>query len=181
MEFTIKEIEHETVADMERIDDVLRIDKILVVHTEEYRLVYTVEEIPPYEKRYPRDPVDYHTYVHHPDRAIFLAYAGDQVAGMIILRKNWNNYAYIEYVTVDSHFRGQGAGVLLMERGKEWAREKGLPGIMLETQNNNTRACRLYERCGFVLGGFDRYLYKAVMPGTTEIALYWYYLFESNP
>jgi streptothricin acetyltransferase len=65
-----------------------------------------------------------------------------------------------------------------------WARERGLPGVMLESQNiplagtfRNGAACRLYESCGFVLGGFDSYLYRGVMPGTREIALYWYLMF----
>jgi hypothetical protein len=48
---------------------------------------------------------------------------------------------------------------------------------MLETQNINVAACRLYERCSFVLGGFDACLYRGVMPGTREIALFWYLLF----
>lgn len=50
--------------------------------------------------------------------------------------------------------------------------------VMLETQNINVVACRLYESCGFVLGGFDACLYRGVMPGTREIALFWYLLFQ---
>lgn len=68
-------------------------------------------------------------------------------------------------------------GQALMERAVEWAKSKGFPGMMLETQSNNVAACRLYERCGFMLGGFDSYLYKALDPGTDEIALYWYLMF----
>jgi hypothetical protein len=30
---------------------------------------------------------------------------------------------------------------------------------------------------GFKLGGFDRFLYQAVMPGTEEVAMYWYLRF----
>jgi ribosomal protein S18 acetylase RimI-like enzyme len=62
-------------------------------------------------------------------------------------------------------------------RAIEWAKEKGLPGLMLETQNNNVAACHLYESCGFELGGFDRNLYKGLHPDTKEIALYWYLFF----
>jgi ribosomal protein S18 acetylase RimI-like enzyme len=60
----------------------------------------------------------------------------------------------------------------------EWARDKGCPGMMLETQNNNVAACRFYESCGFELGGFDAYLYKGLNRTTDEIALYWYLMFE---
>ena len=48
---------------------------------------------------------------------------------------------------------------------------------MLETQDNNVPACRLYERCGFQLRGFDTHLYKGHDPATGEIALYWYLTF----
>jgi streptothricin acetyltransferase len=37
-----------------------------------------------------------------------------------------------------------------------------------------------YERCRFVLGGFDACLYRGVMPRTREIALFWYSLFEGS-
>ena len=47
----------------------------------------------------------------------------------------------------------------------------------LETQNINVAACRLYASCGFVLAGFDGCLYRGVMPGTRENALFWYLVF----
>jgi len=37
-------------------------------------------------------------------------------------------------------------------------------------------ACRLYASCGFILGGFDACLYRGVMPGVHEIALFWHLL-----
>lgn len=46
---------------------------------------------------------------------------------------------------------------------------------MLETQNTNLPACHLYERCGFVLGGFDRLLYRALEPASVEVAVFWYW------
>ena len=46
---------------------------------------------------------------------------------------------------------------------------------MVETQNNNVAACKLYERCGFRLSGFDQDLYRGQDPETTEIALFWYW------
>ena len=62
---------------------------------------------------------------------------------------------------------------------KKWSQEKKLKGIMLETQNTNVGACKFFEKCDFVLGGFDKYLYQGLQKGTEEIALYWYYLNES--
>ena len=74
-------------------------------------------------------------------------------------------------------FRGKGVGMALMTHAIEWARMQEFPGMMLETQNNNVPACKLYEKCGFVLGGFDQYAYKNFPESKNEIALYWYLIF----
>lgn len=55
-------------------------------------------------------------------------------------------------------------------------KDGGMAGIMLETQNNNVRACKFYESCGFVIGGFDSYFYKGLDNESDEIAIYWYLL-----
>jgi streptothricin acetyltransferase len=115
--------------------------------------------------------------MNHPDRAVFFSYLDEELAGEIRFRKYWNGYAYIDNIAVDSKFRRQGAGRALMERAIAWAKEKGFPGIMLETQNNNVAACKFYESCGFKLRGFDTHLYKGLTPDTDEIALYWYLIF----
>jgi ribosomal protein S18 acetylase RimI-like enzyme len=60
-------------------------------------------------------------------------------------------------------------------------RPRGLPGIMLETQNNNIGACKFYERCGFQLGEFDKFLYKGLEEEMTETAMYWYLLLDDMP
>jgi len=87
---------------------------------------------------------------------------------------------YLEDITVKTAYRRQGIGRALVNRAIDWTRSRQLPGIMLETQNNNVAACRFYERCGFELGGFDRHLYGALHPDTREIALYWYLVFPQE-
>ena len=56
---------------------------------------------------------------------------------------------------LDVRFRPARRDGDLLDVAQFWSRKKKLPGIMLETQNNNLAACRLYERCGFVVGGVD--------------------------
>lgn len=56
--------------------------------------------------------------------------------------------------------------------------QENLPGMMLETQNNNLGACRLYERCGYVMGGVDHLRYRGIDPQTREVAIFWYRLFK---
>ena len=51
-------------------------------------------------------------------------------------------------------------------------------GIMLETQNNNVAACKFYEKCGFVIGGFDFLVYKGLDIENDEVAIYWYLYFK---
>jgi ribosomal protein S18 acetylase RimI-like enzyme len=173
----IKKLDKEHVQDVQKVDGTFTINSVLTLHLENNTLTYTVEEVPQAEKRYKKDDTDYTTYVDNPEKIIYLAYVKDTLAGHIILRKNWNNYAYIEDIAVDVAFRNQGIGTALIQCGKEWARTTKLAGIMLETQNNNGAACMFYESCGFTLRGFDTHLYKG-LKDTDEIALYWYYTFS---
>lgn len=180
IEIIIREFDKKTVRDIHQVDGTFTIDSKLILYLENNTLVYTIEDVHPFKKRYTPDDVDYYTYIDDPDKTVYFAYTGDQIVGQIILRKNWNNFAYIEDIAVDAAFRNRGVGKTLLMYAKKWAREKKVAGIMLETQNNNVAACRLYEGSGFVLSGFDKYLYKGLKKDTDEIALYWYHLFEND-
>jgi streptothricin acetyltransferase len=179
VEITVKEMDRHCLADVNQCDGAFITNSRLVISAENDTIHYTTINIPPYQKQYPQDEVDYATYIDNPDRIIFLAYVEQQIAGQIRVSRHWNHYAYIEDLAVDTKFRRQGIGQMLLEQATLWAKARQLPGVMLETQNINVAACRLYERCGFALGGFDRYLYQGLNPGTEEIALYWYLIFPS--
>lgn len=160
-----------------QVDGAFLVDSVLHLRAEDGKITYTVSNVPEYWKRYGTDAVDYTTYIRNPDKAAFLAYVDKQTAGQIILRRNWNRYCYIEDIAVDQKFRQHGIGRRLIAAAIEWAKAGNLPGIMLETQNNNVAACRFYESCGFHLGGLDNDLYRGVDPATSEMALYWYLIF----
>ena len=81
-------------------------------------------------------------------------------------------------ITVDKKYRTLGVGKRLINQAKQWAKEGNMPGIMLETQNNNVAACKFYEKCGFVIGGFDFLVYKGLDMTSDEVAIYWYLHFE---
>ena len=176
----MRELDENNVTDAHQVNGTFMINSALVLHLKDNILTYTVVDVPQYEKSYKKDDIDYTTYIDNPDKTIFFAYIGDTVTGQIIVRKNWNNYCYIEDIAVDSAFRHRGIGKSLLECAKKWAQKKGLAGIMLETQNNNVAGCKLYESCGFTLAGFDTHLYRGLKSDTDEIALYWYYLFEET-
>ena len=164
-------------ADLNRGDNSFTVEAELRLTAEDGRIGYSVEPVTPYVKRYAPEILDAQVYIERPDHAAWLAYVDGRIAGQILVHENWNRFAIIWDIAVDLPFRRQGVGRRLIAEAVAWARERGLPGVMLETQNINMPACRLYERCGFALGGFDACLYRGAMPGTREIALFWYLLF----
>ncbi len=177
MNILIQELNEENVRDVNQCDGIFTIDSRLVIYTENGELYYTIVSLTPFKKRYDLDDIDYTTYINNPDKTIFFAYVDNIIAGQIILRKNWNQFAHIEDIVVDAKFRKLGIGRILIEHAIEWAKKKNLPGIMLETQDNNVAACMFYEHCGFKLKGFDKYLYRSSKHNKYEIALFWYLVF----
>jgi len=177
MNIIIREIDESTVPLVKQYGSSFEVTAKLVLNAENGKIGYTIVAVPPYIKQYDAEEVDPPTYVSNPDRTVFFAYVDGELAGQIRLWKHWNAYAYIDDIAVNPEYRGHGVGWALMQRAIEWAKSKGFPGMMLETQDNNAAGCRLYARCGFELCGFDTHLYKALDPGTDEIALYWYLMF----
>ncbi len=149
----------------------------LVLKMEDENLTYTIAPVAAYEKDYAAEDVDYG--FDNDSTTVFFAEMDRSAkpAGRIKMMKWWNQFGYVEDLVVNPEYRGLGIGRKLLERGIQWARENGFPGVMLETQDNNVPACMLYQSCGFVLGGFDRNVYKAINPDTKETALYWYLIF----
>lgn len=178
MKLIVEQLNENNVEDVGKVDGHFLIDSRLLLHAEDNQIHYTVVNRPAKQNRYVDEERDYLTFINNPEKAIFLAYLGGIIAGRIILYEYWNNYAYVEDIVVDFEFRRHGIGRALMDRAKQWARHKGLPGIMLETQDNNVQACHFYESCGFRIRGFDNLLYRGLDPNTDEVAVYYYFLFE---
>lgn len=177
---SIRELTLDNLPGAGQCDGTFWVDSRLVLSAEDGRVQSTVISTPPYEKRYPVEPINYAAYIGQPDKAVFVAYIDDQVAGQIRLCRWWNGFGYVDDIVVDRAFRRRGVGGALIERAKQWVLEKQWPGLSLETQDTNVGACRLYARCGFELAGFDRRLYQGLHPGTEEIALYWYWIPREN-
>lgn len=139
------------------------------------KLTWAVTPVEPYEKEIPIDEVDPSTLLNSDEKVVFLAEVDGTLSGQVKLITWWNGYAYIDDLIVNPDFRVQGVGRALMEAATQWSRERRFPGIMLETQDDNVSACKLYESCGFILGGFDRFTLRNFKPN--ETALYWYLIF----
>ena len=177
MNIIIREIDKDHNRNFSLFDESFTVDSKLILRVENGEISYTIVNVPVYTKQYAPDEIDYSEYVSDQNKTIFFAYVHNELVGEIRVHKYWNGYAYIDNLAVDEKHRRKGVGRALMARAMEWAKERRLPGLMLETQNNNVAACRLYESCGFELRGFDTHLYKGLDPNTDEIALYWYLIF----
>ncbi|KFN04586.1 GNAT family N-acetyltransferase [Bacillus clarus] len=186
MSLLIRKLEMNDFYNFPEIDDSFTVNAQLVLFVSKvnHRIEYTVEEVPSYEKSYVEDRYNkdeelaYNEYINNPNQVIYIALLHNQIVGVMVLKKNWNRYAYIEDIKVDKEYRTLGIGRKLVEQAKLWAKDGEMPGIMLETQNNNVAACKFYEKCGFVIGGFDYLVYKGINEQTDEIAIYWYFHFE---
>jgi len=165
--------------DINRCDGSFLVDRKLALMFDGDKLGYTVVAVTPYEKIYPNNETDREDEEDRPN-VIFLAYVRGEVGGQIDISHYWNGYAYIENVVVDKKFRNLGIGRALVLKATQWSQQEKLAGVMLETQNNNVAACKLYESCGFELRGFDQDLYRGLDPQTKEIALFWYWRPETS-
>lgn len=95
---------------------------------------------------------------------IFIIYVDDQAVGFVQLYKL---YHYIKLqkqwllsdLFVHADYRGQGLSIALIERAKQWCKETGACGLMLETEKTNIIGNRLYPRCGFEYDGMHNYYY----------------------
>jgi streptothricin acetyltransferase len=180
MQIEIQQLNKSNIHDVNRCDGSFMVDSHLELSMENGKLGYSVFPVQPYKKEFPIEEMDIHSFLDNSDKVIFLAYSNGKLAGQIDLIKWWNGYAYVNAFAVNPEYRRQGIGLALLQKTVEWARRNQFPGVMLETQNNNAAACALYEKCGFELSGFDRYLFKGLDPETKEVALFWYLLFDEG-
>ena len=139
---------------------------------------WPLELITPYRKCYGIDPDEFASYRGGTGSDIFMAYLDNQPVGHVVVSTHWNGFAHVDELAVIAGARRHGVARSLLEVVRFWSHKKNLPGIMLETQNNNLGACRLYERCGYQVGGIDDLRYRGIDPQTREVAIFWYLIFE---
>ena len=171
---TVSRMTTDDITEVRGLDGTITVDAIAVLRLADGLLNFDVTPIQPFTRRYSQSLDDLTRFVGRPHRAGFVARSGDRIVGCLLLSKHWNRYAWIDDLVIDAGTRRLGAGRMLIDRAEVWARSRGLPGIMLETQNVNVAACRFYAGCGFELGGVDQRLYRGFDPDTIEAALFWY-------
>ena len=176
MDIQIRQMDAQSIQQVDHFNRNSMVNSKLVLHVENNQLTYSIVSVEPYEKVLSVDAEDYTTFIDNPQKVIFFADVDEKPVGQIKMVPWWNKFAYVEELVVDTEFRAKGVGHALMTRAIQWAKQQHFPGITLETQDNNVPACKFYEKCGFVLTGFDLYAYKN-LDNASEIALYWYLIF----
>jgi ribosomal protein S18 acetylase RimI-like enzyme len=177
MNISIRQMDSQSLDQVDGFNRNSMVNSHLMLHIQDNKISYSIVPVEPYEKVLTVDPEDYTTFIDNPQKVIFFADVDGRPIGQIKMVPWWNKFTYIEELTVDTEFRGKGVGHALLTRAIEWAKHQNFPGVTLETQDNNVPACTLYEKCGFVLSGFDLYAYRNFPESCEEIALYWYLIF----
>lgn len=87
------------------------------------------------------------------DHAVFVAKSGGRVAGVVTVeeRTHWTGAvdAYVGELIVAADVEGLGIGRALMAAAEQWACERGLEFLTLETGAANSRARGFYRTLGY--------------------------------
>lgn len=174
----IIEINHQNLADINKANQPFEVIGKIKPTFSEGIWTYT-EEIyeQSYMKGYADEPCDYAVYIDNSDKTVYFAYSDKECVGQIVLKRDWNGYAFIEDICVAKSARGQGVGTALIQKAIEWGKNANLNGLALETQDNNLLACRFYAKCGFVIGAVNTMLYTN-LGNHDEFAVFWYLQFS---
>lgn len=176
MPFTLSHtlIRHGTAADLSTLGYGNYSFEVSATLVEPFSTHHSVAVPVPYRKNYGFDADELARYIAQPDKALLVAQRQHSLAGYLAIASDWNRYGLITDIALDVAHRGSDAAALLMDAALAWAKQTKLAGLRLETQSTNIAACRFYEKYGFVLGGYDRFLYQGLHSGTPEVALFWY-------
>jgi GNAT superfamily N-acetyltransferase len=88
-----------------------------------------------------------------------VAVLGQRVVGVAVFREFENTHVgrrfYIDDLVTDESQRSAGVGKLLIEYLQKVARDRGCPGLELESGTHRARAHRFYFREGFFISSFS--------------------------
>ncbi|MFN2583049.1 MAG: GNAT family N-acetyltransferase [Candidatus Dormibacteria bacterium] len=85
--------------------------------------------------------------------AIFVATVDRHIVGLCTAYEDiesvrFGRRVWVEDLAVHPHYRSQGAGKLLLDQAKLWARRRGARRLQLDSSVGRTNAHRFYEREG---------------------------------
>jgi len=101
------------------------------------------------------------------------AYDDGKCIGLAIVQDAFFKYLHLYDLKVNTDYRKQGIGQLLIHQALKAALAKGYHGIYTQAQDNNPSACLFYLRAGFRIGGLDTEVYKGTnQEGKSDILFY---------
>jgi len=110
----------------------------------------------------PKLPTDYARKMQQVFRdgaEMCVAVRADRVVGLAVFREFENTHIgrrfYVDDLVTDDAERSTGVGRTLIEFLEKTARERGCPGLDLESGTQRTRAHRFYFREGFFITSFS--------------------------
>lgn len=143
-------------------DETLRIVQVTGVSREiaEPQWLSSAERV--HRQLRPQLPVDYPEKMRQVFRdggEMCLAVRADRVVGVAIFREFENTHIgrrfYVDDLVTDESERSTGAGRALIAYLEKVARDRGCPGMDLESGTHRTRAHRFYFREGFFVTAFS--------------------------
>lgn len=119
---------------------------------------------PPWIKDYDaisgEGPTEWRSQFDISDWGLIAAYDGKKrVGGAVVVPDEKLKQAILLDMRVRPESQSLGVGTALFRAVEEWSRSRGCEILLIETQDINVPACRLYERNGCELRGAERSAY----------------------
>ncbi len=127
-----------------------------------FSLGYTAKEEAGWQQAHPIHNVPVSEMLKRKDMVCYMAFKNNRCVGQVVCVENWNGRGIIWDIGVDLQERRRGIGTELLKACEEWAINRKLYGLMVETADNNPIFCQFLENYGFTLGGVDRFLYHSL-------------------
>jgi len=126
------------------------------------QITFRIERLPrAMEVVYPADTKRLHLVL--PVNQCFLVAVGreqQEVVGYLTMRQDSAlQNAQIHDIVVSRDYRRLGIGTRLLRIGRQWARERDLNQLTIETQTKNYPAITFGQKSGFVFCGFNDHYY----------------------
>jgi len=104
-----------------------------------------------------------------PDQSLLLWDSSDNLAAVLLASRISPSTAMIPQISVVRQYQGHGFGRFLLDRFLSACRKRGWHRVTLSVSEENERAFKLYERCGFrTHKPFNAYLWNRTGPFTLE-------------
>ena len=130
-------------------------DKIDALFREMLQTIYHTDDVKGYEAGY------LESFWNGGENRIYIAEDNEVRAFLSIeVYHEPQAYLYLDDFSVTAAYRGSGIGTKLMQTAEAYAREAGVPAIVLHVEKTNESALRFYERLGYTIFRDDgnRYL-----------------------